>query len=167
MALAVLATAAVTALIPAAASYAADGPPAAPSPATPAGPVVTGPGPVADAGCRGVTPATLPVQGAISNMGGTEGGHLWWSNTPQDLLCIGTVVEEVRYPAAETMIWRVVAYDSQYPAGVTVLRQALSAPGAGDYYHDFGVHQVLPGFRELCIMASGPSGQVLGTSCVI
>ncbi len=40
-------------------------------------------------------------------------------------------------------------------------------PGPGDFYHGFGVHQVLPGFQQLCIVVSGAAGHVLGTSCVI
>jgi hypothetical protein len=124
----------------------------------------TQPGPVSAAGagthCRGVTLATFPAQGFITDAGRKQGGHLWWRPAGTGT-CIGTVVEDVQYNAEATQTWRVIVYDSQFPGGDTVARQTFTA-GPGVLSRAFGVHQVFTGLTMVCLTAN----DAFGTSCV-
>jgi len=60
--------------------------------------------------CRGVTPATIPAVGFITNPSRAQGGHLWWRPAADGGVCVGSVVEWVQYNTTATKTWRVIAY---------------------------------------------------------
>jgi hypothetical protein len=107
------------------------------------------------AGCRGVTEKAIPPQGVVMNAAGTQGGHLWWRNT-DDGVCVGTVIEDVQVTAATpTLTLRVVVFDAADTGGLTVATQQIAA-GPGPVTLAFGIHQVFPGLREVCLAATSP-----------
>jgi hypothetical protein len=107
------------------------------------------------AGCRGVTEKAIPPQGVVMNAAGTQGGHLWWRNTGGGT-CVGTVIEDVQVTAATpTLTLRVIVFDAADTGGLTVASQQIAA-GAGPVTLAFGIHQVFPGLREVCLAATSP-----------
>jgi hypothetical protein len=136
------------------ASFAATSPPAA----------TTGPPAAAAAatGCRGVTPATVPAQGFITDAGRTQGGHLWWRPAATGSVCLGTVVEWVQYNTVATKTWRVVIFSAQYPDGHTVAQRTVTL-GSGWRSFAFGVHQSFPGLTAVCLTAT----DTFGAPCVM
>ena len=115
----------------------------------------------ADTGCLGVTPATFPAMGFITNPDRHQAGHLWWRRTSDGGVCIGTVVEWVQYNTTATKTWRVIAYSAQYPHGQIVASRTFTL-GRGVYFWSFGVHQVFSGLTSVCITASDS----FGVSCI-
>lgn len=110
----------------------------------------------APSGCRGVTLAVIPAQGAVSNSARTEGGRLWWRDAGGGRACIGTVIEDVVFTAAAPSRWlRVVVFDSADPGGLTVARQQVTAP-AGTVSRAFGIHEVFSGLTAVCLAATSP-----------
>lgn len=114
----------------------------------------------ASTGCRGVTPAVFPAQGFIANPARTQGGHLWWRRSTPGV-CIGTVVEWVRYNATATKTWRVIVYSTQHPDGQVVAHRTFTL-GRGWYFWGFGVHQVYAGLLAVCLTAD----DAFGSSCI-
>jgi hypothetical protein len=114
----------------------------------------------ASAGCRGVTPASLPARGFISNPARTQAGHLWWRPSTAGV-CIGTVVEWVRYNATATKTWKVIVYSAQHPNGQVVAQRAFTL-ARGWYFWGFGVHRAYPGLSAVCLTADGS----FGVSCI-
>ncbi|MGD0606448.1 MAG: hypothetical protein ABSA53_23050 [Streptosporangiaceae bacterium] len=109
----------------------------------------------APAGCLGVTRIAIPPQGVITNVAGTEGGHLWWRDTGTGT-CVGTVVEDVQVTAAApTLTLRVIVFDTADPGGLTVARQQIAA-APGPVTRAFGIHQVFPGLTAVCLAATSP-----------
>jgi hypothetical protein len=122
----------------------------------------TSPPAAAATGCRGVTPATVPAQGFITNTGRTQGGHLWWRPAAAGSVCLGTVVEWVQYNTVATKTWRVVIFSAQYPDGRTVAQRTVTL-GRGWRSFAFGVHQSFPGLTAVCLTATG----TFGAPCVM
>jgi hypothetical protein len=114
----------------------------------------------ASGGCRGVTPAAFPAQGFIANPARTQGGHLWWRRSGTGV-CIGTVIEWVRYNATTTKTWRVIVYSAQHPAGEVVAHRTFTL-ARGWYFWGFGVHQVFQGLSAVCVTANG----AFGVACI-
>ena len=109
----------------------------------------------APAGCKGVTLAVIPVQGAISNPDGTEGGHFWWRNGSGGT-CVGTVIEDVQVGAeTSSLVLRVVVFDRSDPGGLTVRKQQVTA-GPGPISQQLGIHEVFAGLTEVCVVATSP-----------
>jgi hypothetical protein len=109
------------------------------------------------AGCRGVTPATIPAVGFITNPARTQGGHLWWRPAGDTGACVGTVVEWVQYNTTATKTWRVIAYSAQHPRG-QVVAQRTFVLGRGWYWWSFGVHRVFAGLSAVCVSADDSFG---------
>jgi hypothetical protein len=139
------------------ASFAATSPSAAGQPMA-----ATSPSAAAVTGCRGVTPATVPAQGFITNAGRTQGGHLWWRPAAAGSVCLGTVVEWVQYNTVATKTWRVVIFSAQYPDGHTVAQRTVTL-GRGWRSFAFGVHQSFPGLTAVCLTAT----DTFGAPCVM
>ncbi len=115
----------------------------------------------AASGCRGVTPATIPALGFIADPARDQGGHFWWQGSATSAaVCVGTVVEFVRYTATATRTWKVIIYDALHPGGRVAAQQTFTL-GRGWYYWSFGVHQVYQGLRAVCITA----GDSFGAPC--
>ncbi len=118
----------------------------------------------APAGCLGVTEIAIPAQGMITNVTGTEGGHLWWRDAGTGI-CVGTVIEDVQATAATpTLTLRVIVYDTADPGGLTVARQQIAA-APGPVTGTFGIHQVFPGLTAVCLAATSPAGLSLDMPC--
>lgn len=116
----------------------------------------------ADTGCRGVTPEIFPAQGFITNPNRTQAGHLWWRRSASDAsVCIGTVVEWVKYNTTATKTWRVTVYTTQNPRGQVVAQRTFTL-GRGWYFWNFGVHQAFSGLSAVCITAD----ESFGESCI-
>lgn len=109
------------------------------------------------AACSGVSPATFPAAGFITNPAHTQGGHTWWRRQASGSICIGTVVEFVQYPAAVAKTWQVVAYWSQHPNGQVVAGGTFTL-NRGWYLSVFRVREAFPGLTRLCITASDSFG---------
>lgn len=109
------------------------------------------------ASCAGVSPATFPVAGFITDPGRTQGGHTWWRRMAGGSVCIGTVVEFVQYNAAATKSWRVIAYWAQHPDG-QVVAGGTFALNRGWYLSVFRVREAFPGLTQLCITADDSFG---------
>ena len=107
-------------------------------------------------GCRGVTPATFPAVGFITNPSRSQGGHLWWRPATGGT-CLGTVIEWVQYNSTATKTWRVVVYSAQHPDGLVVAKRTFTL-GRGWYWWSFGVHQVFSGLSAVCITADDSFG---------
>ena len=107
-------------------------------------------------GCRGVTPATFPAAGFITNPSRSQGGHLWWRPATGGT-CLGTVIEWVQYNSTATKTWRVVVYSAQHPDGLVVAKRTFTL-GRGWYWWSFGVHQVFSGLSAVCITADDSFG---------
>ena len=107
-------------------------------------------------GCRGVTPATFPAAGFITNPSRTQGGHLWWRPATGGT-CLGTVIEWVQYNSTATKTWRVIVYSTQHPHGLVVAKRTFTL-GRGWYWWSFGVHQVFSGLSAVCITADDSFG---------
>jgi hypothetical protein len=114
----------------------------------------------ASGGCRGVTPAIFPAQGFIANPARTQGGHLWWRRSDGGV-CLGTVVEWVRYNTTTTKTWRVIVYTAQHPQGQSVAHRTFTLP-RGWYFWGFSVHQVFQGLTAVCLTAT----DAFGAACV-
>ena len=110
----------------------------------------------AGAGCKGVTPAVIPAQGAITNPGQTEGGHFWWRPAGGGT-CIGTVVEDVVLTAAApSRTLRVIVFDAAEPGGLTIAKMEVNA-GPGPQSRAFAIHQVFTGLTAVCLAATSPA----------
>lgn len=110
----------------------------------------------AGSGCLGVSPATIPAVGFITNPDRSQAGHLWWASEAGGV-CIGTVIEWVQYNATATKTWQVIVYDTQNPNGQVVAERTFTL-GRGWYWFGFGVHQVFPGLSAVCVTASDSFG---------
>jgi hypothetical protein len=107
-------------------------------------------------GCQGVTPAVFPAAGFITNPSRSQAGHLWWRSAMGGT-CIGSVIEWVQYNTTATKTWRVIVYSTQHPNGQVVAQRTFTL-GRGWYWWSFGVHQVFPGLKAVCITASDSFG---------
>jgi hypothetical protein len=109
-------------------------------------------------GCTGVTPAAFPARGFIANPDRTQGGHLWWRRSADGTsVCIGTVVEWVRYNTTATKTWTVIVYSAGHPDGQAVARATFTL-GRGWYFWSFGVHQAYSGLSAVCLTADDSFG---------
>jgi len=108
------------------------------------------------AGCKGVTPAAFPALGFITDPHRTQGGHLWWRRTGTSV-CIGTVVEWVRYNTTATRTWRVIVYSAGHPDGQVVASRTFTL-ARGWYFWSFGVHQAYTGLSAVCVTADDAFG---------
>lgn len=109
--------------------------------------------------CRGITPATFPAAGFVANPARTQGGHLWWRRSPAgDGVCIGTVVEFVRYNTTTTKTWNVIIYSAQHPRGQTVAHNTFTLR-RGTYFWSFRIRKAFPGLTAVCITADGSFGK--------
>jgi hypothetical protein len=106
--------------------------------------------------CLGVTKAIAPAQGFIADPARTQGGHFWWHPT-QAGVCVGTVVEWVRYNSTATKTWRVLVYDTAHPDGQVVASRTFTL-GRGSYFWNFGVHQAYQGLTAVCLTADDSFG---------
>lgn len=111
--------------------------------------------------CTGVHPVTFPAAGFIADPAHTQGGHTWWRRQASGSICVGTVVEFVRYPAAATKTWRVIAYWAQHPDGRVVASGTFTL-NRGWYLSVFRVRAAFPGLTRVCITASDS----FGTPCL-
>ena len=114
----------------------------------------------ATAACRGVTPATIPAVGFITNPSRSQGGHLWWRPAGGGV-CIGTVISWVQYNTTATKTWRVIVYSAAHRGGQVVAQRTFTL-GQGWYWWSFGVHQVFTGLSAVCVTADDS----FGVACV-
>jgi hypothetical protein len=117
-------------------------------------------------GCHGTGYRVIPARGDISDLAGTEGGHIWWrASSRSQIMCTGTVRMWVRYPEREYARWLVVIYDHH------ALRHFIGARNftlrAGWYYWDFPVYGEFQGTDSLCLTTQFGTGRDLraATSC--
>ncbi len=109
-------------------------------------------------GCKGITPAVFPARGFIANPARTQGGHLWWRRSADGTsVCIGTVVEWVRYTTTATKTWKVIVYSARHPGGQVVARTTFTLV-RGWYFWSFGVHQAYSGLSAVCLTADESFG---------
>ena len=119
----------------------------------------------AASGCRGITPAIIPATGFIADPARDQGGHFWWRwHAASRSVCIGTVVEWVRYTATATKTWNVTIYDALHLGGQVAAQQTFTL-GRGWYYWSFGVHQAYKGLHAVCVTAVGSFGAPTSSSC--
>jgi len=103
--------------------------------------------------CTGTALTRLPAVGGVTNIAGTEGGHLWWRGRAGGI-CIGTVITDIRssiLTGTETV--QVLVYDDPHPGGQVVAARTIPAPEPGTYVFSFGVHRVFAGLTAVCIGA--------------
>ncbi len=116
----------------------------------------------AAAGCIGVTPATFPATGFISDPARTQGGHLWWRHRAGSAnVCIGTVVEWVWYTTTATKTWKVIIYSARHPHGQMVASRTFTL-SRGWYSLRFKIRHAYTGLSAVCITAD----ESFGTPCI-
>jgi hypothetical protein len=117
-------------------------------------------------GCRGTGYRVIPARGDISDLAGTEGGHIGWrASSRSRIVCIGTVRMWVRYPEREYARWLVVIYDHHALRDFIGIRNFTLS--AGWYYWDFPVYGEIQSTDSLCLTAQFGTGRDLrtATSC--
>jgi hypothetical protein len=107
--------------------------------------------------CRGADYRVLPARGDISDLAGTEGGHvLWGASSRGRIVCLASVRMWVHYPERENARWLVGIYDHG------VLRDSVGVRNfvlhAGWYYWDFPVGGEFRGTDSLCLTAQFGTG---------
>ena len=125
-----------------------------------------GPGTAED--CRGTGYRAIPARGDISDLAGTEGGHvLWGASSHGRAVCLASVRMWVHYPQRENARWLV---------GIYAHHSLLDSVGgrnfilrAGWYYWDFPVGGKFPSTDSVCLTAQFGAGPHLRavTSCAL
>jgi hypothetical protein len=123
-----------------------------------------GPGSAED--CRGTGYRVIPVRGDISDLAGTEGGHVLWGGSSRgQIACLESVRMWVHYPERENARWLVGIYAHHALRGFIGVRDFILR--AGWYYWDFYVGGEFPGTDSVCLTAQFGTGPHLRavTSC--
>jgi hypothetical protein len=86
---------------------------------------------------------------------------MWWKRLPDGSVCVGTVVEFVRYNVTMTKTWRVTAFTRQHPGGQRIASATFTLR-RGWYFNGFRIRQPFAGLTAVCLTAD----DTFGTSCV-